>query len=711
MLTDDVNPYPIQLLLNYWELCPTLGGTAASFTKKSPLTEKLEELAREGITQIATFLPWQAIETDITHALPRFLHAAAERKLKVSLIVNPELGVHYPNSGLPKDMVRTPTELALHCDQLPMTSALPPNLFALPSLFSADLGKRYYSFLSRVDSVLGDLGRTHPHSVKNVTLITTGSFWKYYRSAQRSTLSPFAGPAGDFSPAATVIFRQRVEQFFSQREFQDPTPISANRWKTKAMDEVNRRWFFQQAEDVYKHRSFQMLRKKAGFLNIREIELYTPEADPGFLYSHMLQELSGGNADWARLSTLVDHAASRSSFGSASVAGPFVHWTSLGGFRSLADTQRQFLILKSLLLMGGQCGGILLDEADWFSLSHAFRSRVSTIGKMIQYGQLQLDTSIAYFSPHSWSGGGVLWDELQAQMGVEARMLASFEALQRRAETRLTIVDPTMVITREVLERLIRWAETGRTVALPRSTLYTESARAELEKLAATSRRMDINFDIPYHLYFVGAGKLALYEWDSSLMKTSSRALVQAFVASIVALSGVNKLCKSATGKVQTIPLRPKPKSAAATIETGGRSIFIFNETSLASNTELQFSAAVAISDFATTFARLEKGQSLANSREAVEHSSSFALDLAPCGIAALALEIPSETKAEAELATPDARTSDAAALEQELVRLPEFIPENKEFAEAVDAAAVLNSVMGGMGPGESGGFPDGIDQ
>ena len=258
---------------------------------------------------------------------------------------------------------------------------------------------------------------------------------------------------------------------------------------------------------------------------------------------------------------------------------------------------------------------------------------------MIQYGQLQLDTAVAFLSPYSWGDGGVLWDELHAQVGVEARFISCLDALFRKTETQLAIIDPAMIITRDVLERLVRWAEAGHTVALPRSTLYKESARAELEKLATSSRRMDINFDIPYHLHFVGAGKLAVYEWDPSLMEPESRALVQAFIASVVALSGVQPLCKSGSGKVQAIPLHPKQKTPTLR-EAGGRSVFIFNETTQPSNAELRFSVPVAISDFATTFARLEKGQDLSGSKEAVENSEQFALDLAPCGIAALALEI-----------------------------------------------------------------------
>ena len=42
---------------------------------------RLDELMLMGINSIATFVPWQAVESDIAHTLPRFLQAVADRKM------------------------------------------------------------------------------------------------------------------------------------------------------------------------------------------------------------------------------------------------------------------------------------------------------------------------------------------------------------------------------------------------------------------------------------------------------------------------------------------------------------------------------------------------------------------------------------------------------------------------------------------------------
>ena len=93
MIAAEHNPHPIQILFNYWEAHPTLIGA------------RLDGLIRQGVTHIATFIPWQAVESDISHTLVRFLQATADRKMTVDLILTPEVGVHYPNSGVPKDLM------------------------------------------------------------------------------------------------------------------------------------------------------------------------------------------------------------------------------------------------------------------------------------------------------------------------------------------------------------------------------------------------------------------------------------------------------------------------------------------------------------------------------------------------------------------------------------------------------------------------------
>src|SRR5271167_5036060 len=94
--------FPIQLLVNYWEIVP------------SEMSARLDHLYRAGVKHVTSFVPWQAVESDITHSLSRFLQALSDRKMTVSLIVTPELGIHFTFSGLPKDVMNRTDTAAQH---------------------------------------------------------------------------------------------------------------------------------------------------------------------------------------------------------------------------------------------------------------------------------------------------------------------------------------------------------------------------------------------------------------------------------------------------------------------------------------------------------------------------------------------------------------------------------------------------------------------
>src|SRR5262245_15393775 len=109
------NPHPIQILFNYWEARPAVTGA------------RLDGLIRQGITHVATFVPWQVVESDISHMLVRFLQAISDRKMTVDLILTPEVGVHFPNSGLPKDLMTSKASAASHSGNGQINVSLPPN--------------------------------------------------------------------------------------------------------------------------------------------------------------------------------------------------------------------------------------------------------------------------------------------------------------------------------------------------------------------------------------------------------------------------------------------------------------------------------------------------------------------------------------------------------------------------------------------------------
>ena len=604
---------PIQLVLNYWEKRP------------SQVRSRLDDFARHGVTHFATFVPWQAVESDISHTLTRFLQMISERRMTVSLILAPEVGVHYPNSGLPRDVISRKDNMAQHCDSASVTMNTAPNAYALPSYFAPEFNKRYYSFLTRMDNYLADLNRNQSELLRGVDIIMTGSFWKYYRSPKAAAHSPFGGPAGDFSGNATLAYRQRVEQFFNQREFADPTPSASNRWKTRNMEEINRRWFYQQSEDVHRHRTFQHLRKKSSFVPLNEIEMHAPEADPSMFYSQAMQQLTGGAADFARLSNLVDEYSARAGMACEAPSAPYIHWSGLGGFRSLADSEKQFLILKSILLMAGQGGGIFIDASDWFSFSNSFRARTESLARSVAHHDLTLKNRVLYLAPHLWSSVGTLWEELRQKLGSGARMVASLDLVLRERHSRLVVVDPQVILTRDAIAKLTAWAKSGRVVVIPRSALYTESARAELEQLIAGTKRIEIDLGLPYRLHAIGDGKLIVYDLpEGATFQKESLAAWQTFLTAILSVAEVQGYCRLSDSRLAVIPMEKRG---------GGLGVFVLNGSRRQVSGDLIFAGSVSVSDLAVALS------AQAGHGGGSTPANRFSLEVPPCGIFPLAVD------------------------------------------------------------------------
>jgi hypothetical protein len=651
MAGGEVNQYPILLLVNYWEIRPARMGA------------RLDELVKQGVNHFATFVPWQAAESDISNTLTRFLQAVAERNMQVDLILSPEVGVHYPNSGLPKDLVAKKDSRAQHCHSGPVLAHLPPNAFHLPSLLAPDFTKRYYSFIARMDGVFADLARGQPSLMRGVRTILTGSLWKYYRSPAASSQATFGGSAGDYSSHAALAYRQRVEQFYSQREFMDPTPAEANRWKTRSVEEVNRRWFYQQSENVFRGRSVQLVKKRSTHLKVSEIELYTPEADPSLSYGNFLQMVSGGHGDFGRLSDLLDQTASRTSFASDRVAAPWAHWTCMGGFRMLADAEKQFLFLKSLLLTGGEGGGLLIDEAEWFSFSGQFRSRTEAIARSLSERRFQLKPKAYYLVPHLWSDYGTLWEELLARLGPNAKMIASLDGILMKQSSNLLIVDPSCVLTRAVIQKLVAWVKAGRIVVLPKSRLYTDLAKNELEHAVHHAKRMEIDLGFTYQLYSLGDGKLIVYEVpEAASLKGEALSAWKVFVNAVLSIAEVENYCRLSDSRLTMIPLELEGDRFAA---------FILNASRRSVTTDIIFSTDVRIADLGLS---IVSDSSREQSFESVAASTRFTLEVPPFGVLPLLVDgLKLNEQREKKVAQLESLRTRESAMSAAMAELPGF--------------------------------------
>ncbi len=598
--------------MNYWEFRPTA------------LVERLDTLVQQGVTEVVSFIPWQVIEGDIQHLLSKFLHAAAERSISVHLIASPELGLSTPSSGIPKDLLARQDCLAVHADGGQVVSPAAPNFHAVPSLHAPELQKRFQNYLSRIDHVLGDVQKRGSSGVLDrVSLVLTGSFWKYYRSPKMSSLAAFGGLAGDFSGAVGLQLRSRIESRFAQPEFADPTPASANRWKVKGLEHVNRRWFMQDAEDQFRARNSQFFGRRSLSLPVGQVELFTPEVDPSLLYSQIIALGAGSRPGFAALSGLVDEAASRRAEVEGVAAAPWVHWTGNAAFASLLDSEKQFLILKSILLLASQGGGVLVDSDEWFTLSEGFRRRADALSRSLAVGDYRLRQRAFYLNSHLWSSGGDLWQELKGRLGSLSRMIASDDLLRgdEGMDADLLVVDPTVILTRSRMVHLLTWTRAGRVTAIPRSLLYTESARSELVRMCQGAERMDLHMGLPFELYPMGEGKLVVYDAHALEKAESSETGLQ-FIQSLLGLAGIKNPCTTSDSRLEVVGLERRG---------GGRGIFVLNPSTRLVEADLLFANEVRIGDLGEQLGReLQAGDG--PSGDAVA-SQRFHLAAPPCGV------------------------------------------------------------------------------
>ncbi|MBI3534834.1 MAG: hypothetical protein HY072_05035 [Deltaproteobacteria bacterium] len=612
MLVRDVNPYPIRLVINFWEYSNAQLGT------------KLDELLCLGLTHIASFVPWQLIESDISRSLNRFLQAVSERRMALSLVITPDVGVYYPYSGLPKDLASSSESEAKQRAGDPFCVLLPPNAFCLPSLHSSHFLTRYHSYLTRLDSLLSEISKAHPKLLERVRIVLTGSFWKYYRSHYASSSRAFEGEARDFSHCSSLLFREYLERNYAQKEFAELESAEPNRWKSKFLEKTNYDLFSEYAEQMFKVRTAQFVKRKAYTVDC--VELYTPEADPAYSYTYLFQTLLNARGNLKLFSSLLSQMAVRKTKYGEDDSLPFIYWNALGGFKNLTEIEKQFLILKSILLMGSQGGGIFLNESEWFSFSSPFRQRVENLAKLMSQGELSIKTRALYLTPHLWSVKHPLYYELVRILGVETRVISQIEMLSAMSKTMFLIVDPAFIITKKILDELLQWAQAGRVLALPRSSLYTSFAKGLLEHLLAQNSSMEFNLGLTYHVCPLKEGKLVLYDYPEKIhMQGESLQALRNFIKSLLSLAHIEDYCHFNDGRIEMIPLKFNENSM---------SVFVLNDSAKKIDSELFFNHSVYISDFFNALSSQHDRESLLH-----ENAERFELCIPPCGVLPLLIE------------------------------------------------------------------------
>jgi hypothetical protein len=656
-------------MVQYWELgASTLrGGTRAGGKNtghgeaQSPgalsgvdllprdLQSRMDLWAKNGIHSVATFVPWQAFESDLTHSLSRFLSAAIDRGISVRLLPMPEPGMSYPLSGLPKEWVTAREVRAEDREGRAFGQNLPPSAYAYPSPHAPEFQKKLSAFLGRLDQFLAEFVRNQPRAVESVSIDLSGSFWKYLRSPRASARAPFAETAVDQSAFAVRAYRERLERWVRTSEI--VSEKESRRWESREAEPLMREFFEEKAEKEFRSRMLRSFKPRALGVPVREIELHTPEADPALSFSALLQWFSGGKADQSRLNRLIDEAVCRvAATSTGRPLAPALRWSSLGGFASLAVAERQKLFMKSLLLVGAQEGALLVDEEEWFAFSPGFRARAQRLARAIEKRELSSPARALYWYPRLWADAGDLWNQLHSQAGGGVRMLANSELLACEVNAQLLVVDPCTILSEEDVLRALAWARSGRVLALPESSFFTETAKRALERELRLSASMDLRLGIPYRIFECGLGKVIRYRspmevapsevaprgWVPSelkWMRGEFQAAWRGFAEVLLRMSEVAPYVTFSDRRVELLALEHQ-------VQGSGIALFLVNQGAASVTGDLIFPTQVAVSDLTSLLREKESeaGQSPPVNRPLPLPSERFSLEVPPDGVLPLAV-------------------------------------------------------------------------
>ncbi len=500
----------------------------------------IDRVRESGSTVLACMVPWSHLETDRHHLLQKLVKQAAASGLSLRLCVTPELGIGYPNGGVPDELLRERHNLAQDRLGHPFYACVPPNIHPLVSLLAPAVFQRYGHFLLKLTQELSEVFAEGFET--DVELVVTDSLFKHYRNTGLA-----ASDHGDFS--------LRHMQFGAGYKKEEWTPALAERI------------FHSRAFDFLESRFRKFPRVKVVSKNI-----FARESSHG----RLLEELIGSGPNHADLFRDLIRARS-----SCSIA-----W--LDDLYRLRDRERNFLISSSLILFGE----IWVNEHDYFSLSEGFRGKMRKLIKGFSSEETELARPAIALSQNRFAPARIS-ALLQDKLGVALKLktsLADISAQERKHTKLFGVEEGYNLELRQTMELLGLARDRDCTLVLFRSSLC-ESGLRELKKLKTFRLNHGWLFEIGI---YPGGGHVLLIEGQEH-----SKLSMGTLGDSLVSVARIEPFCSFDRGESGVISVSVdwnlKGESPEEKARGTMKTLFLMNPEPEAKKLTLEFSGRVRI--------------------------------------------------------------------------------------------------------------------
>ena len=546
------------------------------------ISSVLMRLQEQRVSTIAAWVPWAQVELDRNHLLQKFVRQALAMGFNVRLGITPELGIGYPNGGIPEELVRDRQNLAQDRLGQHIYACAPPSIHPLVSLLAPPVFQRYGHFLLKLAQELNDTLTDGAQGI--LELLVTDSFFKHYRNA-------------GLPPADHGDFSLRHLNFMGGLKKDELTPILAEKiFHSRAMDFLKSRFG--------KSRQVKVISKN----------VFTHESSLG----RLLEEMMGTGPNYSELFKSLCRA--RSSCG-------MVWFDYLGELR---DKERNYLVSSALIIYEE----LWISETDFQSLSPSFRKKLEKISETFEGPETELSQPAIAFVSNRFSPARISCI-LREQLGTGIKFKDSLNDLtdREREKSKLFVVEEGFPLEFKLTNDIFSLAkDRDCTVVIFRSSLC-EAGLKEFHKLK--NFRLNHGWIFEIGLY-PGGGHVLLIEGHEN-----SQLSMESLGESLLSAAKIDPLCSydKKNSEIFTLAIDWDFKNEPSSSDTkppNMKTLFLMNSSSHKEKLNLDFTASVKIQG-------LEVSQKLDNP-ESGATGNSFEAELPPLSVIPISVFIEQES-------------------------------------------------------------------